>query len=233
LLEGAPAEVRARAAVVQSLAAAYVEAGRFADAAVLLARTNFTSGEGDSSALGIYRRAHLGLAREHQRAGRHAEAAAEFLKATWYPRNFGVGRPAMQSQAREFVSAAREFEAAGQSSEAAKWWQRAATDPLKSPTEPDENWSENYYYKAIALEHVGRRDEARALYERLARLGDERQMMEAEATPPQGALRWLLAGLGHKALGQTEQAQAALRRALELDPRSELAKAALDELRGR
>ncbi len=106
LLEGAPESVRRRSPVVQATAAAYVEAGRFGDAAALLERTQFTSGEGEFAALGIFRRAHIGLAREHQRAGRHAEAAREFLRATEYPKNLGAGAPSMQSQAREYVAAA-------------------------------------------------------------------------------------------------------------------------------
>ena len=75
-----------------------------------------------------------------------------------------VGRPAMESQAREYVAAALEFEAAGRRDEAEKWLRRAAEDPLNSPTQPEEPWSEHYYYKAVALDRLGRRDDARALY---------------------------------------------------------------------
>jgi tetratricopeptide (TPR) repeat protein len=168
-----------------------VDAGRFADAATLLANTTFTSGEGEDAALALYRKAHLGLARKYQQAGDHLKAAAEFAAATEYPRNFGVGRPAMQSLAREYVAAAREYEAAGKPEEAERWWQRAATEELNPPTQPEEPWSEHYFYKAVALEHTGRKTEARALYERLARLNDERQMLEAEPWPATGAIRFV------------------------------------------
>ena len=230
LLEGAPEVVRQRSPVVQATAAAYVEAGRFADAAALLERTQFTSGEGEFAALGLFRKAHMGLAREHQRAGRHADAAREFLRATEYPKNLGAGSPSMQSQAREYVAAAREFEAAGMREEADKFWRRAADEPLNSPTQPSEPWSEHYYYKAVALERTGQREEARALYQRLANLNDEQRMLEAEPAPPEGAIRFVLAGAGLKALGRTEEARVALERALKMDPQSELAKAQLSEL---
>jgi len=230
LLEHAPAAARARSSVIQALAAAYVDAGRFTDAIRLLEHTSFTSGEGETAALSIYRRAHLGLAREHRQAGRHSEAAPEFVKATEYPPNLGVGRPGMHSQAREYVAAAREFEAAGRRDEAEKWWRRAADDPLSSPTQPDEPWSEHYYYKALALEHAGRKEAARTLYQRLAALNDDQRMLEAEPAPPQGMIRSLLAGLGLKALGQREEARAALQRALQSDPANELARTALGEL---
>ena len=161
LLERAPALARSNARLMQHLAAAFVDAGRFVEAIDLLKRHTFTSGEGEGAALGVYRKAHLALARKYQQTGNHAEAAAAFISATEYPKNFGVGRPAYGSQAREYVSAAREFEAAGEHSQAARWWQRAAEDALNSPTQPDEPWSEHYYFKALALDHVGRKDEAR------------------------------------------------------------------------
>jgi tetratricopeptide (TPR) repeat protein len=229
LLEGASEKARARPALLQALAAAYVDAGRFADAVQLLERHTFTSGEGEGAALGIYRRAQLALAKQHQQAGRHAEAAAAFIKATEYPRNFGVGREAMRSQAREYVAAAREFEVAGRRDEAEKWWRRAADDALNSPTQPEEAWSEHYYFKAVALDHVGRKDEARALYERLARLSDDQQMQAAEVTPPRGALRFVLAGWGLKALGRHNEARAAFQRALQMDPHNERARAELSD----
>lgn len=231
LLEGAPAAVREHSAAVQSLAAAYVDAGRFEDAAALLAKTTFTSGEGEDAALALYRKAHLGLARKYQQSGEHLKAATEFASATEFPRNFGVGRPDMESQAREYVSAAREYEAAGRRDEAERWWQRAATEELNSPTQPEEPWSEHYFYKALALEHVGRGSEARSLYERLARLNDEQKMLEAEPWPASGAIRFALAGAGLRALGRTEEARVALERALQLDAQSELARAQLAELR--
>ena len=230
LLEGAPEKARARTALLQSLAAAYVDAGRFTEAVGLLERHAFTSGEGEGAALGLYRRAHLALAKQHQRAGRHVEAAAAFIKATEYPANFGVGRPALQSQAREYVAAALEFEAAGRRDEAEKWLRRAAEDALNSPTQPEEPWSEHYYYKAVALDRLSRKDEARALYERLARLNDEQQTQSAEPAPPRGALRFLLAGWGLKALGRNEEARSAFQRALQLDPANDRAQAELDRL---
>jgi tetratricopeptide (TPR) repeat protein len=137
----------------------------------------------------------------------------------------------MESQAREYVAAARELEAAGDGQKAEALWRSAAEEPLNSPTQPGEPWSEHYYFKAVALEHIHRSGEAHALYARLAALHDDRQMLAAEPDPPQGAIRYLLAGLGLKALGQTQEARAALERALTMDPQNQLAKTALGEVR--
>jgi tetratricopeptide (TPR) repeat protein len=231
LLEGAPGSVRTQSPVVQSLAAAYIDVARFSEAAELLGNTTFTSGEGEDAALGLYRKAHLGLARKYRESGDHLRAAAEFAAVTEFPRNFGVGRPAMQSQAQYYVAAAREYEASGKPAEAERWWQRAATEELNAPSQPEEPWSENYYYKAVALDHVGRKAEARKLYERLALLNDDQKMLEAEPWPPAGAIRFVLAGAALKALGRTGEARVALERALKLDPQNELALSQLAELK--
>ncbi len=226
------AEMGAQERRMKVLAASYIDTKRFADASTLLANNTFNSGEGEDAALSLYRKAHLGLARKYQLAAEHLKAAAEFVEATEYPRNFGVGRPAMQSQAREYVAAAREYDFGGRSDEARRWWQRAATEELNPPTQPEEPWSEHYFYKAVALEHMGRRAEARALYNRLARLNDEQQMLDAEPWPPVGAIRFVLAGAALKALGRPTEARVALERALKMDPESELARSQLAELNG-
>ena len=231
LLEGAPDTVITQSPVVQSLAAAYIDAGRFSEAAALLGKTTFTSGEGEDAALGLYRRAHLGLARKYREAGDHLKAAALFAAVTQFPRNFGVGRPALQSLAQYYVATAREYEAGGKPAEAERWWQRAATEELNPPSQPEEPWSEHYYYKAVALDHVGRKAEARRLYERLALLNDDQKMLEAEPWPPSGAIRFVLAGAALKALGRTGEARVALERALTLDPQNELAQSQLEELK--
>jgi tetratricopeptide (TPR) repeat protein len=232
VLESASAAVRSHTQFTQALAAAYVDTKRFADAISLLSNNTFTSGEGEDAALGLYQKAHLGLARGYQQNGDHLKAALEFASATEYPRNFGVGRPAMQSQAREYVAAAREYELAGKHTESQTWWNRAATEELNPPTQPEEPWSEHYFYKAVALDHQGKKAEARALYERLARLNDEQRMLDAEPWPPTGAIRFVLAGAALKALGRTTEARVALERALKMDPENELARTQLAELKG-
>ncbi|HET6863405.1 MAG TPA: tetratricopeptide repeat protein, partial [Pyrinomonadaceae bacterium] len=74
--------------------------------------------------------------------------------------------------------------------------------------------------------------EARALYERLAALNDDRKMLETEPWPPAGAIRFVLAGSALKALGRSADARIALERALKLDPKNELALLQLAELTG-
>ena len=194
VLESAPPSTRTHTPFIQALAAAYVDTKRFADAVTLLTNNTFTSGEGEDAALGALSQGAPGTRAQLPAGRRTSEGGIEFAAATEYPRNFGVGRPAMQSQAREYVAAAREYGLAGKREESQAWWDRAATEALNPPTQPEEPWSEHYFYKAVALEHVGRKAEARALYERLARLNDEQQMLDAEPWPPTGAIRFALGG---------------------------------------
>jgi tetratricopeptide (TPR) repeat protein len=220
-LESAPLAVRSRSEVAQALASAYVAAGRYEEALAILAKTSFVAGEGEASVLLVERKARIGLARKLLAGKRYEQAAEQFLKATEYPRNLDVGRPPMESHAREYVSAARALEAAGQRERAAALWRRAAEEPLKSPTQPEEPWSEHYFFKAVALDHEGRPDEARALYGRLAGLADDAHVRDAEPAPPRGVLRFVLAGLGLRALGRPGEAETAFRRAIDIDPANE------------
>lgn len=161
LLEKAPAEVRGRSVVIQALAAAYIDAGRFAEAIPLLEKTHFVTGEGETSALALYRRAWRGMAAEHQKAGRHEEAARAFLRAAEYPRNLGVGRPPLDETVREWVAAAEQFEAAGRMDEALKWWRRAASAVIEVPTEPSKPRAELAQLKARAAERIAKFEEGK------------------------------------------------------------------------
>ncbi len=154
LLENAPAAVRARSSVIQALAQAYLEIGRFAEAARLMEGTKFVTGEGETSALALYRRAHWGIAREHQKAGRHEEAARAILRAAEYPRNLGVGRPPIDETIREWVAAAEELEKAGKREEAVALWRQAANAVVELPSEPAKPSAELAALKARAAERL-------------------------------------------------------------------------------
>jgi Tfp pilus assembly protein PilF len=62
-------------------------------------------------------------------------------------------------------------------------------------------------------------------------LNDDQKMLDAEPWPPSGAIRFVLAGAGLKALGRNGEARIALERALKLDPQNELALSQLAELK--
>jgi predicted RNA polymerase sigma factor len=57
-------------------------------------------------------------------------------------------------------------------------------------------------------------------------------MLESEPWPPTGAIRFVLAGAGLRALGRNSEARAAFERALKMDPNNQLAREQIGELRG-
>jgi tetratricopeptide (TPR) repeat protein len=230
LLEGMPKSLMSRSDVVEAMTGAYVDAGRFTDALRVLDSAKITSGEGETGAISVYRRACLGLAERYQKQGRHREAAAEFIRAAQYPANLGVGRSSTESHAREYASAAREYEALGENDSAKALWQRAAGEPLRAPTDPVEPWSENYFWKALALDRSGQQDAAQRLFARLSLLSDDRAMTANEMSPPEGTIRWLLAGLGLKGVGKAKEARMILEKVLDMDPGNKLARSEIDSL---
>ena len=115
LLESAPPGVRAQSSIGITLASAYLDAGRFEDAISVLASGQFTAGEGDQGPHSLYVAAHLGLARKYREAGEHAKAANEFIAATLFPANLGVGRSSGDALAPIYADAEHEFR------EAARW----------------------------------------------------------------------------------------------------------------
>jgi tetratricopeptide (TPR) repeat protein len=161
LLEGAPAAVRARSPVIQALAEAYTDAGRYREAIALLEKTRFVTGEGETSALALYRRACRDLAGELRQAGRHEEAARAFLRAAEYPRNLGVGRPPVDETVGDWVSAAQEFEAAGNAAEAERLWRRAAGAVVELASEPGKPSAELARWKAMAAERLAKKQEVK------------------------------------------------------------------------
>ncbi len=127
LFASAPEPVLKHAPVALAFASACAEAGRLEDAAKLLDTVRLTPAEGDDSPLRLFRKVHGGLADRHRKAGRHAEAAAEYLKMAEPPRHLSVGATA-QAAARYHVLAARELERAGQQEKARALYVRVANE---------------------------------------------------------------------------------------------------------
>ena len=218
LLERAPAGVRAQPQIIQALAGLYGGTHRLEDAIRLLDTTEFPAAEGDAGVYRDYHETHMAMAREHQKYGDHSKAGAEMMRALDPPRTLGYLPPANVTPARDLVAAGREFELGKKRAEAENAWRRAADGPLPRAL------SYQHYFKAVALEKLGRRDEAQALYARLA-------SADKESDTPAGAERKMLIGLGLKGLGRATEARAALEEAIAENKRLEVAKEQLAELK--
>ena len=101
---------------VRSLAGAYIDAGRFFDAVLLLVKTNFTAGE-VRAALGLYRKAHLGLAQIRRLV---IISKLQSICRSDIPKNFGGVRPALNVKLN-ITSWHNSAKAAGQHDQADHW----------------------------------------------------------------------------------------------------------------
>jgi tetratricopeptide (TPR) repeat protein len=116
----------------------------------------------------------------------------------------------METPAEQLVAAARDFERAGRREQAEAAWKRAAEGEVVSPVDPGARLSIQHYYKALALDQVGRKDAAAALYTRLAGA-------DQDELAPRGAAKYMLMGLGLDALGRAGDAADAFKHCRALD----------------
>ena len=91
-LRGAFDEGRGRSDFVALLARSYSRLGDYAATAKLLDSVRITIWEGAREAHDLFEEAHLALGDEHLKAGRPAEALAEFNRALEYPENLATGK---------------------------------------------------------------------------------------------------------------------------------------------
>ena len=184
------------------------------------------------------------LLRGHRRlaAGRYREALEDYQTALAVPdnlpaeRRFGGSR---EAEVNYWIGVA--WEALGERARARELWEKAvagAVQRLPPPADPSLTQS---YYRARALEKLGRQPEARAIYEELVRSGSQALQQtsaeidffasfgEQQSQRSRLAAAHYLKGLGHLGLEQKDQARAEFAEALRFSPehlgaRTELAR---------
>lgn len=196
-----------------------VAMGRYDDAIRLMTGRWFAVWEGTNlNVAGDWSNAHLLRGRQRLAARQFAEALADFQRATAIPENLPVaGRGGADSSTEAAYWTGVGFAAMGDSAKARESWTKAAT-PSEGPRRGGINPAATYY-RAMALDKLGRGGEGKPLLEELLRF--------AGRSP---ALAPYAAGLGHAGLGDIEKARAEFRRALAIDPAHVGAKSALAAL---
>jgi len=155
--------------------------------------------------------AYLGRGEDRFRRGLYREALEDFLRASEYPRNIGVGRPPEPKDAGIWYRVGLTYEALGEEEKAREAYRKAASEshPEDSPLQ---------YERGRALRKLGMDEEAKKCFRGLLRAGALRE----------DAMGHYLRGLGLLGLGR-EEAREALTEALKLDPGLYGAKKALEE----
>jgi tetratricopeptide (TPR) repeat protein len=128
-LQGAFEEGKGRSDFVALLARAHSRLGDYAATARLLDSVRITIWEGAREAHDLFEEAHLALGDEHFRAGRFAEALAEFNRALEYPANLATGRLENAREAHIHWRRGNALAALGRQEEARAAWRLAAEEP--------------------------------------------------------------------------------------------------------
>lgn len=128
-LRGAFEEGKGRSDFVALLARSYSRLGDWAAAAKLLDSVRITIWEGAREAHDLFEEAHLALGDEHLKAGRPAEALAEFNRALEYPENLATGKLENAREAHIHYRRGNALAALGHQDEAVAAWRLAANEP--------------------------------------------------------------------------------------------------------
>ena len=156
---------------------------------------------------GVYVDAYLGRGISRFDAGDLPGARADFEKALEYPVNLRIGRLPRPSDARAKWCAGVVCEALGDVAAARAHWEAAAAETHHHPGK------EPAIYRALSLQRLGRVAEAKAQFKAILALAQQCADLALDDANAQFSL-----GLALKAAGRAEEAAAALRQALEIDP---------------
>ncbi|HXH51077.1 MAG TPA: DUF5107 domain-containing protein [Terriglobia bacterium] len=210
LFAGAPAEVLGRDAVRARRVLLNVEERRYDQALDALKGHNFKPWEGGRIIRELFVLANLEKGRQAFEAGQFGTAEESFRAGLEYPENLGVGKPEHPQDEEALYWLGRAFDAQGQKSQARNAWQQAVDQMRAAESETEgRGGGSSGFYAALALDRLGRSDEASRILDRLAR---------ELATGRKSAYDYYLAGLVKNYRKQDGQAVADFRRALELNP---------------
>jgi tetratricopeptide (TPR) repeat protein len=202
------------------LLAAAAQADRALD---LLQTHRFHNWEGSAEIHSLYVDVLLVRGQARARRGEHAAALKDYEAALEYPPHLEVGRPRRERRAGQvayFIGTAQE--GLGDAAKAREAYERAVERIETAP-------SEAQYHQALALRKLGRNAEAERVFEGLVRRGEGlvaagepadyfAKFGEKQAERVRQAQGHYLVALGRLGLDRKPAAQAALSRALELDP---------------
>ncbi|MBI4325834.1 MAG: tetratricopeptide repeat protein, partial [Chloroflexi bacterium] len=198
-------------------------AGEADRALELLRGRHFRNWEGSSQIHNVYVDACLTRGQQRLAASQSREALRDFQAALEYPENLEVGRARRTPrtvQIQYHIGAAHE--GLGDAARAKAAFEKAVAGKDRSP-------SESQYFHALALQKLGRAEEAKPIFERLVKTGQEQRAKgeaadyfakfgEKQSERVRRANAFHLTGVGRLGLGQASEAQAEFRRALEEHP---------------
>ncbi len=217
VLDSAPGMVQRRGSLAAQQTMCCIQLEDWDRAIDLLSIHTFHRWEMEFRMRRVYVEAYLGRGISRFDAGDLQGARADFEKALEYPVNLRIGRLPRPSDARAKWCAGAVCEALGDMAAARAHWEAAAAETHHHPGK------EPAIYRALSLQRLGRAAEAEAQFETI--LATAQQC--ADLAPDDANAQFSL-GLALKAAGKPGEAAAALRQALEIDPKMRRAQRLLD-----
>jgi tetratricopeptide (TPR) repeat protein len=129
---------RGRSDFVALLAKAQNRSGEYAETAQMLDSVRVTVWEGAHEVHDLFEEAHVGLGEAHLKAGRAAQALAEFNRALEYPENLATGRLENAREAPLHYLRGNACLALGQKDKAIEAWKKAADEPASKDKRQEE-----------------------------------------------------------------------------------------------
>jgi tetratricopeptide (TPR) repeat protein len=216
VLDQAPFSVLRRGSMAAAQIDACLELGRWDRALQLLTTKTFHRWEGEFGMRRLWVGANLGRGAARFDEGDLAGAREDFDNALSYPENLRIGRQARRLDAHAHWCAGVACEALGDAEAAKQHWEEAAAElPHRHAhlaTHHGVSMAELTVYRAVSLRKLGRGEEAETQLRELV------ASLRAHDEPNADAGHWFSLGLALKALGESGEAEAALRRSLELYP---------------
>ena len=214
-----------------------VQTGRFDRALELLRGHHFHVWEGGGGIYGSWVEANVQRGRKFLDAKKYPEALKDFEAARTYPANLEVAPPSRGAgSAKIFWLVAVADEGLGKKSEAAAFYAKAAG--LAG------GWSEQSYFRGLALARLGQADEAIAVFDGLLRFAREKlgsspsmdffeKFGERQSARAHEAQYHTLAGLGLRGLKRDAEAAVEFNKALALNANLPEASRQLMEIQGK
>jgi tetratricopeptide (TPR) repeat protein len=206
LIESIPEELLENDVVAEMVAAFHTDRQEWDQALSILSSTHFYPWEIYKGVRLLYVDANIGRGISLSRRKKPKEAIGCFEKVFEYPRNIGVGEPFYKANAEAHFRIGLALAESGDETGAQNAWQKAADEPR-----PAHN--DLCYYRARALQRLGKTREAETALQELL----ERAQEGVTEKSGDVAEHMYLSGLAHKGLGQTVQAGQDFHIALALD----------------
>ena len=168
--------VRTRDDLSVELAGLYNQTGQYEKAFCVIESRRFQPWEGgEGLVIGQYVRTLLALGRRVLADGDAAGAIRQFSRTLVIPENLGEARHPLANQSDIYYWLGVAYRAAGDLVSSRHWWSKAATDPGDFQQMTVKPLSEMTYYNALALDRLGKSEEADKLLHEL--LAYAKQMM--------------------------------------------------------